>query len=76
MAKIVHLKAGEKPPAGRRFLLVQWKPGEGAVTENQSEGLTQKVPQHLWDSSVSDMTARADGMGFDTIYIQGKPENA
>ncbi len=74
MVEVIHLKSGEQPPTDAKFLLIQWKPGEGSHTEAHSLGVTQRVPEHLWDFMVGDAVGAAERMGFSKVYIQGKPD--
>jgi hypothetical protein len=73
MVEIVQLTQNENPPAEGRWLLIQWMPGEGAVTNATGGQTTQLVPEHLWPFWLEEGPALAERTGLSKVYFKGPP---
>ena len=74
MVEVIHLEDDEHPPANERWLLIQWKPGEGSVTNHFEGQTTQLVPEHLWGYWINEAPALARRTGLARVYFKGRPD--
>ena len=75
MPEIIHLPYGTKPSPDGPCAVIEWK--DGGSPENRpmpGSGSWQTVPDPLFDSLARAAENMADHVGYDRVYIIGRPE--
>ncbi|HYD28149.1 hypothetical protein [Brevundimonas sp.] len=72
MVEIVYLAKGEKPPVGKKRLLIEAVRGlRGEQAIQDDNGVTLRVNPRFLDDTIADCRAKAEEAAMDTIYVRG-----
>lgn len=74
MVEIVHLKTDQRPPQGKKYLLVECVSDRSAASLTDTPaGLTIRVQRSCYAEEMAGLLAKAETSAMDTIYVRGAP---
>lgn len=74
MAEIIHLQPGVEPPVDEKYILFEWKPSGERESIRALHGSVQRVPDGLFDGAVAGANKMADDLGYQKVYVRGRPK--